>query len=61
MFQHRRMLSLMLSLIFQHHANKQIIREEINDQKVKCTVSLLTQFGDKHTYSGGYQVRKEIN
>jgi len=24
-------------------------------------VSLLTQFGDKHTYSGGYQARKEIH
>jgi len=30
-------------------------------KKVKDTVSLLTQFGDKHTYSGGYQARKEIH
>jgi len=24
-------------------------------------MSLLTQFGDKHTYSGGYQLRKETH
>jgi len=24
-------------------------------------MSLLTQFGDKHTYSGGYQAKKEIH
>jgi len=24
-------------------------------------VSLLTQFGDKHTYSRGYQAKKEIH
>jgi len=42
--------------MFQHH--------EINrnkNKKLKNTVSLLTQFGDKHTYSGGYQARKEIH
>jgi len=34
---------------------------KVNDKKVKNTMSLLTQFGDKHTYSGGYQARKEIH
>ena len=33
----------------------------MKDRKVKGTVSLLTQFGDKHNYSGGYQARKEIH
>jgi len=42
----------MFQLMFQHHANKQIKRRKIKDKKVKNTVSLLTQFGDKHTYSG---------
>jgi len=50
-----------LSLMFQHHANKQIIHKKINDKKVKGTKSLLTQFSDKHTYSGGCQARKEIH
>jgi len=35
--------------------------KKINDKKVKNTMSLLTQFGDKHTYNGGYQGRKEIH
>jgi len=34
---------------------------EIKDKKVKDIVSLLTQFGEKHTYYGGYQARKEIH
>jgi len=33
----------------------------VKDNKVSCTGELLTQFGDKHTYSGGYQARKEIH
>jgi len=47
--------------MFQHHANKQLICKKINDKKVKGTVSLLTQFGEKHTYFRGYQARKEIH
>jgi len=61
MFQYRAHKKRMLSLMFQHHTNKQIIRKKINDKKVKGTVSSLTQFGDKHTYSRGYQIRKEIH
>jgi len=34
---------------------------KIKDKKVKGTMSLLTQFGDKHTYSGSFQARKEIH
>jgi len=30
-------------------------------RKVKGTRELLAQFGDKQTYSGGYQARKEIH
>jgi hypothetical protein len=40
--------------------NKQI-KENIKDRNVNGTGYLLTQFGDKHTYSGGYHVRKEIH
>jgi len=36
--------------MFQH---RKVNRNKKNDKKVKDTVSLLTQFGDKHTYSGG--------
>jgi len=35
--------------------------QNVKDKKVKGTRELLTQFGDKHTYFGGYQVRKEIH
>jgi len=45
----------------QHHIINRNKNKEINDKKVKNTVSLLTQFGDKHTYSAGYQGRKEIH
>jgi len=38
--------------MFKHHANKQK-NIKVNDKKVKGTKSLLTQFDDKHTYSGG--------
>jgi len=34
---------------------------KVKDKKVKCTGGLLTQFGDTHTYYGGYQARKEIH
>jgi len=34
---------------------------KVNDKKLKGTKSLLSQFGDKHTYSRGYQARKEIH
>jgi hypothetical protein len=61
MFQHLTHNRQVFRLMFQHHANKQIKHRKINDKKVKGTVSLLTQFGDKHTYSEGYQVRKEIH
>jgi len=36
-------------------------KENIKDKKVKGTRELLTHFSDKHTYSGGYQARKEIH
>jgi len=52
----------MFSSMFQHHAtNRNKNKKKINDKKVKNTVSLLIQFGDKHTYFGGYQARKEIH
>ena len=51
----------MFCSMFQHHEINRNKNKEINDKKVKNTVSLLTQFGDKHTYSGGYQARKEIH
>jgi len=51
----------MFRSMFQHHVINRNKNKEINDEKVKNKVSLLTQFGDKHTYSGGYQVRKEIH
>ena len=47
--------------MFQHHNVNRNKNKKINDKKVKDTVSLLTQFGDKHTYSVGYQARKEIH
>ena len=47
--------------MFQHHIPNINKNKKINDKKVKGTVSLLTQFGDKHAYSGGYQARKEIH
>jgi len=46
--------------MFQRHAINKITSRKINDKKVNNTESLLTQFGDKHTYSGDYQARKEI-
>jgi len=36
-------------------------KENINDRNVNGTGYLLIQFGDKHTYSGGYQARKGIH
>jgi len=47
--------------MFQHYEVNRNKNKKINDKKVKDTMSLLTQFGDKHTYFGGYQARKEIN
>ena len=48
--------------MFKHHEISITKKnKKINDKKVKNTVSLLTQFGDKHIYSGGYQARKEIH
>jgi hypothetical protein len=46
----------------EHRANnnKQNMKT-VKDKKAKGTGELLTQFGDKHTYSGGYQARKEIH
>jgi len=51
----------MFRSMFQHHEINKNKNKKINDKKVKNTMSLLTQFGDKHTYSRGYQVRKEIH
>jgi len=50
----------MFRLMFQHRTISINKNKKIYDKKVKDTVSLLTQFGNKHTYSGGYQARKEI-
>jgi len=47
--------------MFQNHKLNRSKAKKLNDDKVKNTMSLLTQFGDKHTYSGGYQARKEIH
>ena len=47
--------------MFQQRKLNRNKNKKINDKKVKNTVSLLTQFGDKHTYSAGYQARKEIH
>jgi len=47
--------------MFQHHEVNRNKSKKIKDKKVKNTMKLLTQFGDKHTYSGGYQARKEIH
>jgi len=49
MFQHYTHSMRLFQLMFQPHANKQIKHKKIKDKKVKNTVSLLTQFGDKHT------------
>jgi len=51
----------MFHLMFQHRASsKHNHNSKIKDKEVKDIESLLTQFGDKHTYSGGYQAKKEI-
>jgi len=47
--------------MFQNHSVNRNKNKKINGKKLKDTISLLTQFGDKHTYSGGYKVRKEIH
>jgi len=47
--------------MFQHHEVNRNKNKKINDKKLKGTVSLLLQFVDKHTYFGGYQVKKEIH
>jgi len=46
--------------MFKHHANKQK-NVKIKDKKIKGIEGLLTQVSDKHSYSGGYQARKEIH
>jgi len=47
--------------MFQHRTINRIKNKKVKDKKVKNKVSFLTQFGDKHTYTGGYQARKEIH
>jgi len=47
--------------MFQHQLVNRINNKKLNDKKVNGTESLLTQFGDKHAYSGGYQAKKEIH
>jgi len=62
MFQFQMHREHMFHLMFQHRAsNKHNQNSKIKDKEVKGTESLLTQFGDKHTYSGSYQARKEIH
>jgi len=49
----------MLRLMFKHKASsKQTQQGIIKDIKVNGIVGLLTQFRDKHTYSGGYLMSK---
>ena len=46
-------MNLILNLMFKHRANnnkKKYVK--VKDKKVNDTCELLTQFGDKHTYSG---------
>jgi len=38
--------------MFQHRKSNRNKNKKVNDKKVKNTVSLLTQFNDKPTYSG---------
>jgi len=47
--------------MFQHRKSNKNKNKKVNDKKVKNTVNLLTQFGDKHTYSRGNQAIKEIH
>jgi len=47
--------------MFQHHDISRNKNKKINDKKVKSTVSLLTQFGDKHTYFGGLPSQEGCN
>ena len=62
MFQFQMHRKQMFHLMFQHRASSKYNQNsKIKDKKVKNTMHLLTQFGDKHTYSGGYQARKEIH
>jgi len=42
----------MFRLMFQNRTIRRNKNKKINDKKVKNTVSLLTQFSDKHTYYG---------
>jgi len=48
--------------MFKHRVNQHKIRKsKRQENKIKGTGELLTQFGYKHTYSGGYKARKEIH
>jgi len=47
--------------MFQHHVINRNKNKKINDKKVKNTMSLLTQFGEKHTYSGATMPRRKSN
>jgi len=49
----------MFRLMFQHHSVNRNKNKKINGRKVKDTISLLIQFGDKHTCSGGYQAGRK--
>jgi len=52
----------MLRLMFKHRASrKQTDQGKYKKRNINGTVSLLTQFGDKHIFSEGYQTRKEIH
>jgi len=44
---------VMFRSMFQHQRVNINKNKKINEKKVKGTMSLLTQFGDKHTNSGG--------
>ena len=51
----------MFRLMFKHLSSDKQNKENINDRRVNGTGYLLTQFGDKHTYYGAYQAKKEIH
>jgi hypothetical protein len=52
----------MFNLMFQHRANvKHKDQGKYKRQESKRHTILLTQFGDKHTYSGGLPSQEEIH
>ena len=61
MFQHQTQTKCWVRCFNIELAENKQIKENIKDININGTVDLLTQFGYKHTYSGGYQAKKEIH